>query len=132
MQATQEEAARKTTDLEGFIHAMERSSFVIEYNPEGFIVKVNDRYLNLLNLRRAEVIGVHHSDKMEFTEKQRADYDKFWNDLKAGHPRKEKTKFVIDDKKVIFIEVYTPIVNEEGQVTKVLKVSNDITDFEDK
>ncbi len=129
LQATQEEASRKSAEMENFLHALEESSSVVEYSPEGFITKANDNYLNLLNLRRSDVLGSHHSEKMEFTERQRAEYDKFWNDLKTGQTRKEKTKYIVEGKTLVFIEVYTPILDENGQVKRILKISNNISDF---
>jgi hypothetical protein len=66
---------------------------------------------------------------MKFTEKQKAEYDKFWNDLKNGETKKEKTNYIIDGKEITFLEVYTPIMNENGVVKKILKISNNITDF---
>ncbi|MDK2977568.1 MAG: hypothetical protein PWP52_282 [Bacteroidales bacterium] len=130
LQATQEEAARKGTEMESLINALENSSCIVEYNPEGFITKVNDNYLNLLNLSRAEVMGTHHSDKMDFTDKQKEEYNKFWNDLKRGVTKKEKSKFIVNDKELIFIEVYTPIMNDEGKVERILKISNEISEFD--
>jgi methyl-accepting chemotaxis protein len=129
LQATQEEADRKNTEMENFLNALEHSSCVVEYNTEAVVIKVNDNYLNTLNLKRSEVLGVHHSDKMKFTEKQKAEYDKFWNDLKNGETKKEKTNYIIDGKEITFLEVYTPIMNENGVVKKILKISNNITDF---
>lgn len=129
LQATQEEASRKNAEMESFLHALEQSSSVVEYSPEGFITRANDNYLNLLNLRRSEVLGSHHSEKMEFTDKQRAEYDKFWNDLKRGHTRKEKTKYIVDGNELIFIEVYTPILDENGIVKRILKISNNVSEF---
>ena len=129
LQATQEEASRKSAEMKSFLHALEQSSSVVEYSLEGFIIKANDNYLNLLNLRRSDVLGSHHSEKMEFTQKQRAEYDKFWNDLKRGQTRKEKTKYTVDGKTIVFIEVYTPIMDEDGQVKRILKISNNISDF---
>jgi len=131
LQATQEEAGRKSAEMESFLHALEESSCIIEYSPEGFITKVNDNYLNILSLRRDEVLGAHHSDKMEFTAKQKAEYDKFWSDLTAGKTRKEKTTFQVDGKKLEFIEVYTPILDENGTVKRILKISNSINEFEE-
>ncbi|HAF30513.1 MAG TPA: hypothetical protein DCG75_15835 [Bacteroidales bacterium] len=131
LQATQEEAGRKNAEMESFLYALEKSSNIVEYSPEGFIIKVNDNYLNLLNLRRAEVLGSHHSDKMEFTKKQKTEYDKFWRDLKNGITKKEKTKFIIDGKEIVFVEVYTPILDENGTVKKILKIANNISDFEE-
>jgi PAS domain-containing protein len=129
LQATQEEASRKNAEMESFLYALDKSSSVVEYSPEGFITKANENYLNLLNLRRSDVLGSHHSDKMEFTEKQRAEYDQFWNDLKTGQTRKEKTKYIVDGNELMFIEVYTPILDENGQIKRILKISNNISDF---
>ncbi|MEE4197758.1 MAG: GAF domain-containing protein [Bacteroidales bacterium] len=130
LQATQEEAARKGAEMESLINALENSSSIVEYNAEGYITKVNDNYLNLLNLSRAEVINTHHSGKMEFTKKQKKEYNKFWNDLKKGITKKEKSKFVVDDRELVFVEVYSPIMNEEGKVERILKISNEISEFE--
>ena len=130
LQATQEEAARKGAEMESLINALEDSSCIVEYNSEGFITKVNDNYLNLLNLSRAEVMGTHHSDKMDFTKKQKEEYNKFWNDLKKGITKKEKSKFTVDGKELVFVEVYTPIMDDEGKVKRILKISNEITEFE--
>jgi len=70
-------------------------------------------------------------DHPEFTKKQKAEYDKFWRDLKDGFAKKEKTKFVIRDKEIVLFEVYTPIKDENGIVKKILKISNNISDFEE-
>ena len=129
LQATQEEAGRKNAEMESFLHALEQSSYIIEYDPEGVITKVNDNDLSLLNLKRSEVMGAHHSEKMEFTDKQKAEYEKFWNDLREGNTKKEKTKLVVNEKEVIFLEVYTPIMDETGIVKKVLKISNNTSEF---
>lgn len=129
LQATQEEAGRKSTEMESFLHALEQSSCTVEYNPEGIVTKANDNYLNLINLRRSEVLGVHHSDKMKFSDKQKTSYKKFWSDLNKGKTKKEKTKYNIAGEEFIFLEVYTPIMDENGIVKKILKISNNISDF---
>ncbi len=131
LQATQEEAGRKNAEMESFLSALDKSSCTVEYNPEGFITKVNDNYLNLLNLNLSEVLGVHHSDKMKFTTKQKEEYDKFWDDLRNGITKKEKTSFVVRGKEIILYEVYTPIKDENDIVKRILKISNNISDFEE-
>jgi PAS domain S-box-containing protein len=131
LQATQEEAGRRNSEVENFMSGIDQSSCIVEYNPHGFITMANENYLELLNLRKEEVLGIHHSDKMEFTKKQKAEYDKFWRDLKDGFAKKEKTKFIVRDKEIILFEVYTPIKDENGIVKKILKISNNISDFEE-
>jgi methyl-accepting chemotaxis protein len=129
LQATQEESTRKTAEMEGLVEALNTSSYVIEYDMEGHIQKVNDNYLTLLKLDRDEVVGTHHSGNMEFTDEQKAKYDKFWSDLTYGKIIKETSKIKINNKEYVFSETYTPIRNEDGDIYKVLKISNNITDF---
>ncbi len=130
LQATQEESARKSAEMEGLIEALNTSSYVIEYSLDGYIQNVNDNFLTLLGLSKDEVVGTHHSGNMEFTEKQKAEYDSFWKDLRAGTVRRETTKVKINNKELVFAETYTPIRNADGDVYKILKISNNITDFQ--
>ncbi|MEE4197757.1 MAG: cache domain-containing protein [Bacteroidales bacterium] len=132
LQATQEESSRKSAEMEGLIEALNTSSYVIEYDLEGYIQKVNENYLSLVGLSKEEVVGTHHSLNMEFTEKQKAEYDKFWKDLRTGNVRKETTRVNIKGKELIFAETYTPIRNADGEIYKILKISNNITDFQNK
>jgi len=129
LQATQEEASRKNAEMESLISALDQSSYVIEYDLDGYITKVNDNYLNILDLKRSDVIGVHHSDKMEFDDTQKTEYTKFWTDLRLGHIRKERTKAIVNGKTYNFFETYTPLFDEYGNVTKILKISNELSDF---
>ncbi|MBI9055888.1 MAG: GAF domain-containing protein [Bacteroidales bacterium] len=132
LQATQEEAARKSAEMEGFIKALDSTSFVAEYDLNGKIIFVNDSYLNLFGIAREEVIGTNHSDNINFTEAQEKKYKEFWNDLKGGIVKKEKTRVNIKNRNYLFMESYSPIYNEEGQVFKVLKIANDISEYIEK
>ncbi|PKP39485.1 MAG: hypothetical protein CVT98_01580, partial [Bacteroidetes bacterium HGW-Bacteroidetes-15] len=129
LQATQEESARKTGEMQSFIDALNNSSFVIEYDALGYITAINDAYLDLLNLTRDEVIGTHHSDKLELEPEKRKEYDNIWNSLRIGTPQKQVSKFVVHGKTFVFQETYTPIKNDTGEVYKILKISNNITNL---
>ncbi|MGE0076535.1 MAG: GAF domain-containing protein [Bacteroidales bacterium] len=132
LQATQEEAARKTAEMESLINALNSSSFVIEYDTNGKIISVNQAYLAITGQPEKEVIGTHHSDNLEFTEEQKQNYQKFWNDLRNGIIKKETNKINIGGKTYTFIETYSPILNESRQVIKILKIAHNVTDFIDK
>jgi PAS domain-containing protein/HAMP domain-containing protein len=129
LQATQEEAARKGAEMESLIHALDQSSYVIEYDLDGYITKANDNYLNLLNMKRSDIIGVHHADKMEFDDQQKTEYNKFWTDLRLGKTRKERTRATVNGKTYHFFEIYSPLFDENGTVTKILKISHELSDF---
>ena len=130
LQATQEESSRKGAEMGGLIEALNTSSYVIEYDLEGYIQNVNDNYLSLLGVIREEVVGTHHSGNIEFTEKQKAEYEKFWKELRYGKVMKETSKVKIKNTEYIFAETYTPIRNADGNIYKILKISNNITDFQ--
>lgn len=129
LQATQEESSRKTAEMQNFIDALNNSSFVIEYDSLGYITTINDAYLELLNLSRDETLGTHHSDKMELDPQKKKEYDRMWTNLRNGIPQKEVTKFIVHGKTFVFQETYTPIKNEMGEVYKILKISNNISNL---
>ena len=127
LQATQEEAARKTFEMEGLIEALNASSYVMEYDPKGVVININESYLKLLGIRRDEAIGSHHSDNLVLTDHQRMTYEEFWSNLRKGKIQKQTTKVSIGGKELNLLETYTPIKNVNGEVYKILKVSVDFS-----
>jgi len=132
LKATQEEAARKSAEMEGYIKALNSTSYVAEYDLNGKIIFVNDAYLNLFNISRDEAIGKHHADNIDFSEEQKKQYDKFWEDLLNGKIKRQKTQVTIKGQTFVFMESYTPIYDQEGNVQKIIKIANDVSDYEKK
>lgn len=129
LQATQEEAARKTFELEGLVSALNASSFVMEYDINGFVTSINEGYLKLIGAKRDDVIGMHHTDGIVMSDTDKGDYTKFWADLMKGIIKKRKTKLAIKGEEFILLETYTPIFDQHGDVYKVLKIATDITNI---
>lgn len=129
LQATQEESARKSFETDSLVNALNASSYVIEYDSNGRVISVNDAYLELTGQKSKDIIGSHHSDNIQMSEKQKRDYQNFWDDLKKGTIRKETNKVKLSGKIYTFIETYSPIFNENHEVVKILKIAHNITDF---
>lgn len=127
LQATQEEATRKSIEMEGIIEALNASAYVMEYDSRGVIININDAYLDLLSIKRDDVVGTHHSDNLVLTEQQKMHYEQFWSNLRRGEVQKQTTRVNMSGKEFLFLETYTPIRNSLGEVYKVLKVATDIT-----
>ncbi|MDA3781185.1 MAG: cache domain-containing protein, partial [Bacteroidales bacterium] len=132
LQATQEEASRKTSEMGSVINGLESTSFVVEYNIEGNIVSINDAYLKLLELSREEVLGTHYTQNMSFVNEEEKKNKQLWTELTKGKIIKKKTKLNINNQVYLFLESYTPIYNDEGEVSKILKISNDISEYIEK
>ncbi|MEA2106755.1 MAG: GAF domain-containing protein [Bacteroidota bacterium] len=129
LQATQEEAARRSGEMQGLLDALNRANLVIEYDVEGRIISVNDNYLQLVGTTRDQLIGTHHTDNMKLTKAQLKDNEQFWNDLRNGITKKETENVEFEGKKYVFVATYTPILDEEGNSVKVLKIATDITEY---
>ena len=130
LQATQEESARKSAEMEGLLGALNSASYMVEYDLNGKIISINEPFLRFLQLKRDQVVGTHHSDNMELTDKQKKEYDKFWNSLRNGQTLKQQTRIVINDKAYSLLETYSPILDSNGDVQKILKIAYDATEFE--
>lgn len=127
LQSTQEEASRKTSELEGLANALNASAYLMEYDTKGYIISVNDSYQTVLGIPRDKIIGSHHTDGLSLSENQKISYEQFWADLRKGNIRKQTSKFTINGIVYNFLETYTPIYNQLGEVSKILKISVDIT-----
>lgn len=129
LKATQEENARQKAEMESLVNAFRQVNYIVEYDTEEKVIDINDKYLNLLGLKRDDVIGTHHSHKMKLNEKQKEDYERFWNDLRAGKVRKDTNTVEVNGDNFTFAETYTPILNEEGTVEKILKIGINMAEF---
>jgi len=127
LQATQEEASRKTADLESLVNALNISAYLMEYDTQGYIISVNDSYQSLLGIPRDKILGLHHTEGLTQTETQKENYEQFWSDLRKGTIKKQISKFNINSIDYQFIETYTPIYSQSGEVSKILKIAVDIS-----
>lgn len=123
----QKDLIKKNKEMENLYEAISNSSFVMEYNTDGYITAVNQAYLELLGYTMDEVVGKHHSYQMEFSDEQRKNYKLFWEELNSGIVRKETHKFTVNDKTYLFFETYTPLKDEDGNVYKILKIAVNVS-----
>jgi len=128
LQATQEEAARKTFELEGLANALSASSLIMEYDPAGVITSINEKYSELLSISREDIINKHYSDiATEAIDKEKL--DKLWQEIRSGKTKYRKVVLNIKGKEHTLVETYTPILDTQGRLYKVLKIATDITNL---
>lgn len=128
LHATQEEMARKGSETEGILKALDSSSYTAEYDLNGNILNISDSYLRLLHLKREEAIGAHHSEKLQLDPAQKAQYDSFWTDLRKGHTKYLEVKVANNGNIYWLAETYAPIYDQFGKIYKVFKIAINITD----
>ena len=119
---------KKNADNESIINAIDRSQALIEFDMDGTIIRANDIFLQLLGYHENEIIGQHHSIFLDDENINSDEYKNFWNKLNQGEFQSGDYIRLDKNNNEIWIRAtYNPIVNNEGKLTKVVKIAADIT-----
>ena len=117
-----------TADAEK-IAAIERSMAVIEFEPDGAILRANDRFLTVMGYSSDEVKGQHHRLFVRPEEAESAAYADLWESLAAGHAMPGQFERLTKDGRSVWLEAtYNPIFDANGKTVRVVKFATDITD----
>lgn len=128
MHATQEEAARQQNEMRALWEALNQSNLVVELDPDGKILNVNDRNADLIGIPAQEMVGKYHKDfAKEATEDPEA-YNEFWRTLLNGKTMSRILHINVFSKDIWIQETYTPLINKQGEIEKILNIGTDITE----
>ena len=119
LKATQEESARREEELEGLLSAIDQSFYVVEYDIEGTITKVNQRFLYLLNLKSDKVLGMKHAEL--FGKKSRAD-NLLFASVAEGKTVELVEKVEINKKMLEIKNTFSPVRLKDGKTIKILNI----------
>ena len=110
------------------IAALKKSQAMIEFQPSGQIITANANFLNTMGYRLEEIQGQHHSMFVAEQESQSPEYQQFWQRLRSGEFFVDEFKRFGKNGKQVWIQgTYNPIIDSNGNVTKVIKFATDIT-----
>lgn len=122
------ELKAKVFDLEGQLHAVHKTQAVVQFDISGNVVTANDNFLSATGYRLEEVRGRHHRIFCEPSYAASADYERFWAALNRGEAQNGDIKRVTKDGREIWLRaIYSPVLDQTGKVTKVVKFASDIT-----
>ncbi len=104
------------------------SQAMIEFKPDGTIVTANENFLNALGYQLSEVQGQHHRIFCDESYTKTPAYEQFWAELRKGQFQAGEYKRITKDGGEIWIQAaYNPVLDPNGNVTKVVKNAVDIT-----
>jgi PAS domain S-box-containing protein len=113
------------------LEAINRSNGVIEFDLNGYIIKVNDLFLSVVGFlpnERTKVIGKHHSIFVESEYAKSPEYKKFWESLRKGEYIGGEFPRVNREGSLIYLQAtYNPVFDENGKPYKVIKYALDVT-----
>lgn len=114
--------------MRGLFQAVDSSFAYIEFDMTGTVVSCNKNFQSAMEYSEEAVKGKHHRIFCDATEASSPEYMKFWDELKAGRPQSGVFKRKTQSGKTIYLQaVYSPVKNEVGEVSKVIKVASDVT-----
>lgn len=122
------EQKMKAADYEGQIKAIDKSQAVIEFNPNGTILKANANFLSVTGYSLNEIVGQHHRIFCDQDYVKTQEYRNFWDKLSRGEfDSGEYKRFSKEGKEVWINASYNPVFDLNGHVYKVVKYATDLT-----
>lgn len=111
------------------IEAIERTAAVIEFTPDGTVLRANEKFLTAMGYGLNELIGQHHSIFVPDDQVQTPEYKAFWAKLAAGEFVSGEFERLAKNGDPVWIQgSYAPVYGVGQTVTKVVKVAHDITE----
>lgn len=128
MTATQEEMRRKEIEMESQMQAINTTSAFIEFEPDGTVIRANDLFLEAMGYNMDQIEGKHHRIFCDTEYTKTREYTQFWEELAAGKPQQGEFKRITRSGDEIWLLAnYTPVMNQQQEVVKVIKLASDIT-----
>ena len=108
--------------------AIERTQAVVEFAPDGRVLRGNERFLETMGYSAAEVRGQRHAMFVTPEEAGSPGYAAFWAALRRGEFQAgEFLRLAKGGREVWLQATYTPIRGPGGRVTRVVNFATDIT-----
>lgn len=114
-------------DDKALIKAMDDYMAIIKFTPSGHVLEANNNFLQAMGVTESQIMGEHH--KIFCFDDFYQDNPNFWRELAQGEKKSGRFMRKNARNEVVWIEaVYSPVYNEVGEVTKVIKFAMDITE----
>ena len=109
--------------------AIDRSQLVIEFEPQGVIASANENFLKAMGYGLHDIVGRHHGMFCDPSYARSDDYAAFWRKLGQGeHDSGEYCRMARDGREVWLQATYTPILDDDGRVARIVKFASDVSD----
>ncbi len=128
LEEAQSESSKKESEITGILNAINHSTLVAELGLNGRFTSINDRFLLLLESQRDQVLGKLHSEFAQ-VDPYSDEYKGFWASLREGRSISNTERYrLFSGKEVWLQQTFTPLVNTEGHVHRILCIAADITE----
>ncbi|MBD3585574.1 PAS domain S-box protein [Salinimonas sp. HHU 13199] len=119
----------QSKEHENLVDALQRSTAVIEFEPDGTIITANTPFLRATGYRLEEIRGKHHKIFCESSLADSDEYRQFWQYLNQGQFHSGRFKRIDSSGNVLWLEAsYNPVLDPYGRLYKVVKFASVVTE----
>jgi methyl-accepting chemotaxis protein len=116
-------------DLPGLVAALDRSLAVIEFELDGTVITANQNFLELMGYALPAIRGQHHQMFCTPEHAESEEYGAFWARLRTGTFVQDEFLRVTRDGREVWLQAtYNPVLDDDGQPTKIVKLAQDVTE----
>ena len=123
-------ASDTCAEVQTLINSITRFQALIEFTPDGDVITANPVFLNIVGYTLDEIQGKPHRMfcKPGFADSE--DYQAFWQKLKQGETLWGEFERVDKSGHTVWLHgSYVPVLDADDRLVKVLKFTNDISEF---
>ena len=118
----------KANSAAAMLDAIERSTAVIEFKPDGTVLRANQNFLQRMGYTEAQLAGQHHRRFCSADVYGSNDYLIFWQRLARGEFFSGQFQRIDSRGETVWLEAsYNPVMDDDGNIVKVVKFATDIT-----
>ena len=110
------------------IAAIEASQAVVEFTPDGVVLRANALFLTTMGYPLDTIKGQHHAMFMPQEQRDTKEYQEFWARLRKGEFQSGEFRRIGAGGRDVWLHAtYTPIRGLGGRITRIVKFATDIT-----
>lgn len=123
-----ERSVRREKDIETLLKALDQNCLVTTIEPSGLITYINNKNVEILGDAKEKIEGKYLQD-IDFEAKHKPkEFKIFWENLQKGVKQQREFSLMVNQKEVWILENYTPVMDESGELFRVINVGFDITE----
>ncbi|MDE0588741.1 methyl-accepting chemotaxis protein [Halocynthiibacter sp. C4] len=108
--------------------SLDASQARVEFQPDGKVIKANDNFCSVVERTEREVSGKQGQDLLPQNELANRDDTPMWNALANGQSVVGRFNYRDGSgKTAIFDGSFSPVVDREGNVSRIVMIANDVT-----
>ena len=115
-------------EMRAWIDAINTTQAVIEFSPDGTVLRANELFLQTMGYGHDQVVGRHHRMFCSPEQSRDAAYQQFWDQLADGQAQIGEFRRLKANGEAVWLQAtYNPIFDPMGKPVKVVKFASDVT-----